>query len=144
MTINYLTFFKIFFMLFFSDTQSSSTGNSVNNILQNCLYISLLKVLSFYFLFRSKFLSFSAFLKSDRENEEHVYADLIDVCSSNDQISGRLWNILDFCIFVFNLSIFFLFTKTISNRWCSSASWVPNSHAVSQQGLLSALRFCYP
>lgn len=52
------------------------------------------------------FCPFSAFLKCDRENEEHVYADLLDVCSSNDQSSGRLWNILDFFIFVFNPSIF--------------------------------------
>jgi len=49
--------------------------------LKSCLFISF-SVLNF--------CPFSAFLKSDRENEEHVYADLIDVCSSNDHSSGQL------------------------------------------------------
>ena len=47
-------------------------------------------------------------MKCDRENEEHVYDDLSDVCSSNEQTSGRLREVLDFFIFVFNLSFFFV------------------------------------
>ena len=40
------------------------------------------------------FLYFS--LKSIKENEEHVYDDLLAVCSSNEQISGSLQEILFF------------------------------------------------
>ena len=37
------------------------------------------------------FYCFFIFLfKSNRENEEHVYDDLLAVCSSNEQISGSL------------------------------------------------------
>ena len=41
------------------------------------------------------FYCFFIFLfKSNRENEEHVYDDLLAVCSSNEQISGSLQEIL--------------------------------------------------
>ena len=39
---------------------------------------------------------FLLFFKSNRENEEHVYDDLLAVCSSNEQISGSLQEILFF------------------------------------------------
>ena len=43
------------------------------------------------------FYCFFIFLfKSNRENEEHVYDDLLAVCSSSEQISGSLQEILFF------------------------------------------------
>ena len=43
------------------------------------------------FLLSYRFFIF--LLKSDRENEEHVYDDLLPVCFSNEQISGSLQEI---------------------------------------------------
>ena len=42
--------------------------------------------------------------KCDRKNEDHVYDELLAVCSSNEQISGSLQEIL---FFFFNDSCFY-------------------------------------
>ena len=54
------------------------------------VYLILIFVLLCFYCF------FIFLFKSNRENEEHVYDDLLAVCSSNEQISGSLQEILFF------------------------------------------------
>ena len=58
------------------------------------------------------FYCFFIFLsKSDRENEEHVYDDLLPVCSSNKNISGSFQEIQFFFSLVFE---WFMFLSRLS------------------------------
>ena len=58
---------------------------------------------------------FTFLFKSDRENEEHVYDDLLAVCSTNEQISGSLQEKLccffnDSCFYRGFLKVLYLFS----------------------------------
>ena len=46
--------------------------------------------------------------KPDRENEEHLYDDLLPVCSSNEKISGSFQEIQFFSLLFLNDSCFYL------------------------------------